>query len=424
MFILYDLIFLVISIVYLPIYLLRGKFQRGFMARLGILPKDLELNNPIWIHAVSVGEAQAVRVLVEGLRKAYPAQKFVISTVTATGNKIAKTFAKDGDLVTYLPLDFSFIVRKTINKIKPKIFILAETEIWPNLISYLYKKNIPTAVVNGRISGRSFKGYRFIKFLAQPILTKIRLFCVQTERDAERLRSLGVAADKIKVTGNMKFDITIDTQKDYSAYRLKLGLLPDEKLLVAGSTHPQEEEIILGVYQELCVTYPDLKLLIAPRHPERSADIAALIEKFGFSPVRLSSLNSRTQRTQSNSRTIFILDSIGELLNYYAIAEVIFVGGSLVKKGGHNILEPAALGKPVLFGPQMFNFWDIAELFLSAQAALVVSGPEELKTKISDLLSDPSLIAQLGKRAREVVFRNQGASPRNLEFLSFFFTAD
>jgi len=421
--IIYDLIFLVISIFYLPVYILRGKFQRGFMARLGVLPKGLALDQPIWIHAVSVGEAQAVRILVEGLRKAYPAQKFVISTVTATGNKIAKTFAKDGDLVTYLPLDFSFIVRKTINKIKPKIFILAETEIWPNLISYLYKKNIPTAVVNGRISGRSFKGYRLIKFLAQPILAKIRLFCVQTERDAERLRSLGVAADKIKVTGNMKFDISIDTQKDYSAYRLKLGLLPDEKLLVAGSTHPQEEEIILGVYQELCVTYPGLKLLIAPRHPERAAEVAALTKRSGFFPLRISLLNSRT-REPENPRTVFILDSIGELLNYYAIAEIIFVGGSLVKKGGHNILEPAALGKPVLFGPQMFNFRDIAELFLSAQAALAVSGPEELKTRISDLLSDPSLIAQLGERAREVVFRNQGASPRNLEFLSFFFAAD
>ncbi len=415
MFIIYDLIFLVISIVYLPIYLLRGKFHRGFWARLGVLPKGLALDQPIWIHAVSVGETQAVKVLIEELRKAYPAKKFVISTVTATGNKIAKTIARDGDLVTYLPLDFSFIIRNVINKVRPKVFILAETEIWPNLISCLYKKNIPILVVNGRISDRSLGGYRLVRFLAKPILNKVNFFCLQTERDAERLRSLGVAPDKIKVTGNMKFDITVDTEKDYAAYKLKLGLLPGEKLFVAGSTHPQEEEIILGAYQELCLTYPELKLLIAPRHPERAKGIENLVSSAGFRPVLASQLPLAA--CNCIARPVFILDSIGELLNYYAIAEVIFIGGSLAKTGGHNILEPVAFGKPVLFGPYMFNFKDIAGLFLNHQAAISVQDQAGLEQAVKDLLSGSSLGRELSRRAKELLESNRGSSRRNLEVI-------
>jgi len=406
---------------------------------LGILPRYLSLVNPIWIHAVSVGEAMAVRGLFSGLAKAYADKKFIISTVTSTGNKIAKSIARDNDLVTYLPLDFSFIVRKVIDKANPGLFIIAETEIWPNLISYLYKRNIPVVVVNGRISDNSFKGYMLIKFLLRPILNKVALFCVQTERDAQRLLKLGVYEDKVKVTGNMKFDIKdyTDSKKtclpeqvrDYTDLKQKLGLEVKGKLFVSASTHPGEEEIILKVYKDLLRDYSSLRLLIAPRHPERAKEVEKTVLKNGFRPFRISQLNGQTgkwfdrltiPRTipsevegRANGQTVFILDTIGQLMNYYAISDIVFVGGSLVKKGGHNILEPASLGRPVLFGPHMFNFRDIAELFLKNQAAILVHNQKELREKIKDLLSNSSLATQFCQRAQELILGNQGATQKN-----------
>jgi len=417
MFILYDLIFLAVSLFYLPVYLLKRKLHRGFLRRLGFYPKDLGLSNPIWIHAVSVGEAITVRGLVEELKKAYLKKRLVISTVTATGNKIAQGMAKPGDFVTYLPLDFSFIVRGVIDKISPSLFILAETEIWPNLITYLYRKNIPIVVVNGRISDSSYQGYLCLKFLVKQIFNKVNLFCVQTETDAQRLISLGVLENKIKVTGNMKFDATgyTNIKKDYVDYQLKLGLGVQDRLWVAGSTHPKEEEGILEVYRNLFKDYSNLRLLIAPRHPGRTDEIEKIIVKYGFSPNRLSRDNAKTR--DAGLRTIFILDTVGELMNYYAIADIVFVGGSLVRKGGHNVLEPAALGKPVLFGPYMFNFRDIADLFLDNNAGILVQNKTELEKNIRDLLDNPSKVNVLSQRASELIRHNQGATKRNLEYI-------
>jgi 3-deoxy-D-manno-octulosonic-acid transferase len=418
MFILYDLIFLAVSLFYLPVYLLKRKLHRGFFRKLGFCPKDLDFNNPIWIHAVSVGEAITVRGLVEELKKAYLKKRLVISTVTATGNKIAQGMAKPGDFVTYLPLDFSFIVRCVIDKINPSLFILAETEIWPNLITYLYRKNIPIVVVNGRISDSSYQGYLCLKFLVKQILNKVNLFCVQTETDAQRLVSLGVLENKIKVTGNMKFDITdyTDLKTDYTDYRLSLGFKPEEKLWVCGSTHPGEEEIILGVYRNLCKDYSNLRLLIVPRHPERASEIQKIIIKYSFSSNRISQLNGQTGK-RANGQTVFILDTVGELMKYYAIADIVFVGGSLIRKGGHNILEPASLGKPVLFGPYMFNFRDIADSFLDNNAGTLVHNKTELEKNIRDLLDNPSKVNVLNQRASELIRHNQGATKRNLEYI-------
>ena len=207
MFIIYDLIILVFALVYLPIYLLKRKFHLDFKMRLGILPPGLELHRPIWIHAVSVGEVMAARNLIKKLRIAYPDKRLFITTVTLTGNKIAKNIARRTDLISYFPLDISFIVRSVVDKIKPSLFIIMETEIWPNLIAYLYQKKIPIILVNARISDRSFRGYLSIKFLLKPLLNKINLFCVQTQMDAQRLMRLGVVKNRIEITGNMKFDV-------------------------------------------------------------------------------------------------------------------------------------------------------------------------------------------------------------------------
>ncbi|MFH0790282.1 MAG: 3-deoxy-D-manno-octulosonic acid transferase [Candidatus Omnitrophota bacterium] len=429
----YNFIFLIIAVIYFVLYLLRGKFHRGFMPRLGIMPRGLALDRPIWIHAVSVGEAVSVKAFIESLRKAYPDKKLVISTVTPSGNKIAKTIARNDDFVTYLPLDFSFTVKAGIGRINPFLFIIVETEIWPNLISYLYTRDIPIIVINGRISDRSFRKYRMIRWLLKPILNRINLWCVQSSLDAQRLISLGLAQDKVKVTGNMKFDNTdcLDFKKsdDGRDLKIKLGLTtPGSKLLVAGSTHPGEEEIILKAYKKLLSGFPQLKLLIAPRHPERAKEIERIVSRYGVSPIRVSQLASLPvcQLNQStgqpvNRQTVLILDTIGELMSFYRIADIVFVGGSLIKKGGHNILEPASLAKPILFGPYMFNFRDITELFLKDNACILVHNEEELYAAIKELLDSPSKIASLGRKARDLIGQNQGAINRNLELIKKYF---
>ncbi|MDD5730735.1 MAG: 3-deoxy-D-manno-octulosonic acid transferase [Candidatus Omnitrophica bacterium] len=421
MIILYDLIFILIALAYLPVYLIKGKFHKGFASRLGVLPKSLELNNPIWVHAVSVGEAMAVRQLVDKLRLAYPSKKFVFSTVTATGNKIVKAIAKDSDLVIYLPLDLSFIVSKVVGRVRPAAFIIAETEIWPNLISCLSAKNIPVVLINGRISDSSFKGYSLVKLILRGILNKVSLFCVQTQTDVKRLISLGVDENRIRVTGNLKFDIKPrrDSRDNSSSLRQKLGINAKDKVFIAGSTHANEEAMILRVYKGLFEVFPGLRLLIAPRHPERAPEIDDIVSRSGFNPVRISGLAAGNAKGDS-ARAVFILDTIGQLADFYSIADLVFVGGSLVKKGGHNILEPAVLGKAVIFGPFMFNFRDIADLFLSNGAACSVSGEEELKKAISLLLKDPRKIEELGAKAGRLIVENQGATERTLGFIRDF----
>ncbi|MEI6632056.1 MAG: 3-deoxy-D-manno-octulosonic acid transferase, partial [bacterium] len=318
-----------------------------------------------------------------------------------------------GDFVIYLPLDLSFIINNFIKRVNPFLFIVAETEIWPNLLNSLHKRRIPIIAVNARISDNSFKGYYGIKFLIKPILNKVSLFCTQSEHDARRLAHLGVEKSRLRVTGNMKFDLKPQELKfKPSGLRLKF----EEQLWVCGSAHPGEEEIILAVYKELLEDFSDLRLLLAPRHPERSSEVASLAQSLGFKAIKTSS----GEQPGEDSKVVYILDSVGELLSFYSIAHIVFVGGSLVKKGGHNILEPAALGKPIIFGAQMFNFRDIAQLFLKNKAALQVHNQEELKNKVRLLLSDPSAIQQLGQAAKDLIKNNQGATQRNLDCILSF----
>ncbi len=384
--------------------------------RMGIFPKDFfKKLSPIWIHAVSVGEINAVKSLIRELRKEYPEKNLVISTVTETANTIAKSLVEDGDRVTFLPLDLSFIVKRVVRKIRPSLFVIAETEIWPNLILRLEREKVPIVLVNGRISGRSFRGYRIVKFLLKDILRKISLFCMQTERDKKRILSLGVPKEKVFVAGNMKFD-TIDYrdfEENYRDYRQKLDLKPTEELIVAGSTHPGEEKIILEVYKKLLIDFSNLRLLIAPRHPERAENIAKLAIKCGFNPVRISQLSDQS----TNQKIIFILDTIGKLISFYAISTIVFVGGSLVKRGGHNILEPAFFEKPIIFGPYMFNFQDICDLFLSNKAAIKVDNKQELFEEVKNLLDNPSEKEELSKRARVLILENQGATEKNISLI-------
>lgn len=396
--------------------------------RLGIFPaglkKSLEDKHPIWLHAVSVGEVRASSKLLEELHKEYPGKTIVISTVTPTGNKIAQSIAMKGDIVLYLPLDISFIVGYAVKLISPCLFIIAETEIWPNLISCLHRKKVPIVTVNARISDHSYRGYRLIRFLLSPILNKINLFCVQAEADAQRLRELGAKAGNVKITGNMKFDNTdyADLKIDYADYRQKLGLSESDKLLVAGSTHPGEDEIILEAYKEALAECTVLRLLIAPRHPERAKDIEKLALRYGFNTIFISHLELTTHNSclpdrQAQLTTIFILDTIGQLMPFYAIADIVFVGGSLVKKGGQNLLEPAAFAKPIIFGPYIFNFKDIAQMLLENNAGILAAGAKELAVSIKDLCGNHPKAIELGMNAKKLIPRNQGAAKRNIELI-------
>jgi len=423
MVILYDLAFLIVIMIHLPLYLLRKKFRHGLPARIGVLPKGLDLKKPIWIHAVSVGEAMMVKGLVLRLKEMFPGRRFVISTVTATGNKIVRSFASGNDFVTYLPFDFSFIVRSVIDRIDPSLFIIAETELWPNLIRTLRKRNIPVVVVNGRISDGSFRGYSAIKFLLRPILAKVNLFCVQGQTDSMRLTSLGVPPGNIKVTGNMKFDSAVFKIDAGQLIRCRgnLSLEAADKLWVCGSTRSGEEEMILAAYRALLADSPGLKLMLAPRHPDRAKEIEKLVCKHSFTPLRTTNDERRTTNDERrNPRSVFILDTIGELINYYAIADIVFVGGSLVKTGGHNFLEPAMLEKPILSGPHMFNFRDMAALFLENQAMVMVTDRESLAQEMKRLLNDPALALALGSRARALILKNQGAVERNIQCLRVY----
>jgi 3-deoxy-D-manno-octulosonic-acid transferase len=411
MFILYDFLYFILAIIYLPIYLFRGKFHKGFAQRLGFLPKFNDLNNPIWVHAVSVGEAMVAKMLIQRLRQICPDKKFVISTVTPTGNKIAQSIVGQGDLLLYLPLDFSFIVTGVLSRIKPEAFIMIETEIWPNLIGSLHKLNIPVLIANGRLSDASFKGYSRIRFLVEPVLNKMGIFCVQTEVDALRFKALGVAQEKMHITGSMKFDqdFTFDVKKTAFEYRKKLGLNDQELFLVCGSTHPGEEDLLLDIFSRLLEKYKNLRLLLAMRHPERAKDLTTLVLEKGFIPQRITELPGSKVL---DKKPVFILDTIGMLLNFYAASDIVFVGGSLVKKGGHNILEPAALGKPVIVGVNMFNFRDTTEMFLRENALILAGDSADLELKLGNLIENKEARSSLALRAKDLFLKNRGAADR------------
>ena len=414
----YDLIFFIVGFFYLPYYLFKKKSLKDFLVRF-ILPRDFYLDRPLWIHAVSLGEVMAVRPLVRGLKELFPGRRIILTTITSTGKKIAESILPKEDTY-YLPLDLSFLMRSFISKINPSLLILLETELWPNLILSVKQKNIPIILVNGRISLFSFKGYMMVRWLLKPLLKRIDLFLVQTELDRERFLKLGTDKTKIKITGNMKFDIKdfADLKIDYTDYRKILGLSSKEKLLVAGSTHPGEEKILIEVYTKLKNKFPLLNLLIAPRHPQRVTEIEKLAKEFGLNSIRISQISSILNTYYS----LLILDTIGQLMNYYALADIVFVGGSLVKIGGHNILEPALFKKPIIFGPYMFNFKDISEEFLRENAAIKVDNSEELYVKIEEILSEPKKAVLLGENAYNLIQKNKGITEKNLAWISSIFS--
>ena len=418
--ILYNLAFIIFGIFYLPYMVVTKRYKYGMKDRFGILPEKIKnitsKNRIIWIHAVSVGEMKAAGILAPLLRKTFPSHRLLFSTITHTGNKVARTIATGEEGVFYLPLDISFIAEKVVRQVKPEIFIALETELWPNLIDSLYRSGAKLALVNGRISNRSYSKYKKGKFFISKLLKKFSLILMQSDQDAVRIITLGGQKEKVFVTGNLKFDIPIlNFDAKRTELRKKLNLKDEEVLLIAGSTHRGEEEDIAHCFSRLKKEYKNLRLLIAPRHIERTEEIEKLLTKAGFKPVRISSLG--IEHSAEGAEPVFILDTIGELRSMYSASDIVFVGGSLVRKGGQNPIEPASLAKPIIFGKYTFNFQDVTKIFLENEAGIKAENKEELYSAVRFLMDNPRDRKKLGINAKDAINKNSGSSQRTLDLI-------
>lgn len=424
MYFVYSFLLSIGFVLMLPLFLLRReKYASGFNQRLGNYPKfKLDDRKVIWLHCVSVGEANAARPLVDELRKEFPDHRLVISTTTKTGQELAhKIFAKKADAIFYVPFDFKFSVRRALDHFKPSLVLLMETEIWPRFIREAKLNGAKVAIVNGRVSQRSFERYSRVGRFVSMVLEDVDLALMQGEDDARAIRGLGMNAERIRETGNLKFDLEVSSKEVEIAERLRhrFAFTDDRYLIVAASTHLPEERLLLKAFakaRDSLETRP--RLLIAPRHPERFDLVEQLAQDAGFSIAR----RSDTESPWDKDAEVILLDSIGELRSVFSIADIVFIGGSLIPHGGQSLLEPAAFGKTIITGPYMHNFNSIVQKFLSHKALVQLStqiNEESYVGPIADLLVallvDPVERESLGRNAKSLIDANSGATGRTVE---------
>ncbi len=439
MFLIYSLIYMIVTAVLLPFeYLKRPKEvrQRWLREKFGFFNSELSVPNCetrtlyeplapshrpnsqlIWVHAVSMGEVISAVPFIKELASGHPSAGIILSTITDTGQKVAKERLSGIAAVVYLPLDISLIFKKVLKRIRPDLFITVETELWPNIFRILEREGIPVVVVNGRISEGSFKGYNRIRGCMKDVLQGVGLFCMQDRIYAERIKMLGADRDRVKITGNFKFDAPPPLNVPEWT-----GLLKGP-VIVAGSTHRTEEDLITGVYQELLDDFPDLNLIIAPRHPERFGEVEELLKKRELRYINKSKIMSDLGRithdtrrtTRDEGHLVVLLDAVGELASVYGAADIAVIGGSFIRHGGQNPLEPAFWGKPVVCGPHMGNFPFMDE-FYDAGGAKRVSN-EELYGLLRGLLGSPDKRIEMGRKARAVYDLKAGAIKRTIGYL-------
>jgi len=441
-----DFVYFIYIIIITPYYLfkfLTSRYHRqGLLERFGFVkfPDYDRQKRCIWLHAASVGEINATEVLIKNLRELYPDYEFVISTLTPSAQKLVKE--KYPQMKSFFfPIDLSLIVKKVLRQINPALIILIEQELWLNLIRISASKRIPIILLNGRITKHSAGRYRFIKPIISRIWNKISCFCVQNKEYFERFKALGIKSDKIRITGNMKYDslslpvcrsssVSPDVHPDVTSgdtrdkpvnYREMFGFKDDDLVLIAGSTHSPEEEILVDVYSMLKKDIANLRLIIAPRHSFRFDDVEKIIRSKGCECLRRSKLSAGNISGNVNS-AIVLLDTLGELSKVYCIADVVFVGGSMIPRGGQSILEPAAAGKPILFGPDMSNFQEMADLLIRENAAVSVADKSALYQQLGRLLKEPAELKKMGQRAAIVISQYQGATIKNIEFIKNLLT--
>ena len=426
MYLLYSLLLTLGFVLLLPRFaidaLRNGKYVTGLRQRLGDIP---ELNTMgrevIWLHCVSVGETQAAQSLVRGLHQTFPNFALVVSTTTVTGQRLAQSiFHEQASEVFYFPIDWGWNVRRVLGKLNPAAILIMETELWPNLFRAACKGKVPVALLNGRISDKSFKRYKRIRGFIKRVLNDMSVAAMQSEQDAKRIRELGFDERRIHVTGNLKFDSAgADTDESLTnEIRERFGFAADPPLIVAASTHDPEEAVVLEAFRKIRESYKHIRLLLAPRHPERFHEVAWLLAASEFSFAQ----RSAAPNSHDALADIVLLDSIGELSAVYPLADIAFVGGSIAKHGGHNIIEPAVHGVCTVTGPHTWNFAAITKAMLaeggSIQLAETTEPAAELARVIQELLSDNERRLKIGERARIVCEANRGATTRTLDLLA------
>ena len=425
MFFIYNLIIIIILVLCFPFFFFRS-WRNGqlssFKERWGILEPELiekfKGRKTIWIHGASVGESLVGKQLVDGLKKKYPDYRILFSTMTVTGNQLIRDNMEGIDGLIYLPVDIPFVVNKVMGKIKPGLLILIETEIWPNLIKAARKEGARIMLASGRISDNSYKNYRKARPLLRKVFNWIDIFSMQSELDRKRILDLGASEKKVKVYGNIKYDRKYDRDIDSSAILNILEITAETPLFVAGSTHHDEEEQLLEVYKKVKAFCPALKMIIAPRYIEEGEQIKKLYQENGLIVEKWSEIKGKEAVFEGNIE-VLILDTFGELASTYQIATLVFVGGSLIPRGGHNILEPAAYGKTVFVGPNMFNFREDLAYFKENNAIIQVSNKDELAEEIIYYLKNKELLEEKGKLARKLIDDNRGALERHLSEVDF-----
>lgn len=404
-----------------PILLYRcifqGKYREGWKQKFfGLLPKRTSEKPVLWFHAVSVGEVLLLGPILKELGRQGAVCDIVISTTTQTGQAVAREKYPQCQ-IAYFPLDFSWSVRKALKRVQPDLMILVELELWPNFIREAHRRKIPLAIVNGRLSAKSHKGYRRIRSCVSKLLNRFKTIAVQSEEYALRFWDLGANPESVYHTGSIKFDQVETDRNNPKTQELKryFGIAEDELVLIAGSTQSPEESYALSTYEELKPIFPELRLILVPRHPERFDEVAHLVAQ-----RRLPLVCRSTGRPASDSRgqAILLLDTLGELGACWGLADVAFVGGSLTNRGGQNMIEPAAYGAAVVLGPNTWNFKDVVSLLSSGDAVRMVSSHKDLTNMVYSLLSVREARVLLGERARKLVLPQQGATRRTVDLLA------
>lgn len=420
-----NLVYCGLLLLFSPVILFRaiwqGKYRQGWSEKfLGRVAPRTSTGPAIWLHAVSVGEVLVLRTILPRLREAIPGGEFWISTTTQTGHAVAVEKYPDCQVI-YFPLDFTWAVRNALARVNPSLIVLVELELWPNFIRQAAVQSIPLVLINGRMSEKSFRGYRRIRWLMSGLWRGFARIAVQTEEYRRRLEQLGAPHERLIVTGSTKYDgLETDRQNARTAeIRFGFGLHDDEIVFIAGSTQSPEESLAIETYLSLRERHPALRLVLVPRHQERFEEVAALVQSRGLQVLRRSRIKADrlAGELRSAGKPILLLDTLGELGAAWGLADIAFVGGSLTPRGGQNMIEPAAYAAAVLFGPNTGNFRQVVELLLSEQAARVVHSPEELTRVVSEFLDDPSLAKKLGETAQRLVLQQQGATARTVELI-------
>ena len=431
-----NVVYLTLLVVSAPLILWTAartdKYREGYREKFfGLVPRREGRATCVWIHAVSVGEVNLLAKLLGQMRATHPDWQFVISTTSRAGFELARK--KYADLmVFYCPLDFSWAVRTAMRRVRPSLLVLAELELWPNLILAAKEQGARVAIINGRMSDKSFPGYRRVRPFISRVLRRIDLIAAQNDESAVRFEVLGATSNRVRVTGSLKYD-GAETDRDNArtrSLRQLVGLADDDIVFLAGSTQEPEEQVAIDIFRRLTVRHPRLRLVIVPRHPERFDDVAKLLDGTGLTWIRRTSLEPSPSPSlqgrgvvsaAATPMPIVLVDTVGELGAWWGTAQIAFVGGSFGTRGGQNMIEPAAYGAAVSFGPNTRNFRDIVAALVAANAALVVSDGEQLESFIERCLEEPAFAAELGERAQRHVRSQLGATLRTVTLLESLF---